>query len=85
MSLVLRKRKDGTVHPMKELPDSHEFSARWIDRAVGSGLVSVRITLHLGDEDKEYEFTGFPVVGEKDGEPVFNFTGWQCEAVEEGE
>lgn len=79
MSLLLRKTKDGSVYPMKELPDAHEFSARWISRAVESGLVTVTVTLHLEDEDKEYLFKGFPVTGDRDGDPVLNFTGWQCE------
>jgi hypothetical protein len=97
-TLQLRRRTDGSVSIVGELPESHDFSARWIDRYNGD-LVKVTITVLTRSADGEiteipYELVGFQAITDATGEPVLedvegeltvkrNYTGWQARRIEE--
>jgi hypothetical protein len=55
MALILRKKKDGSVHVDGPAPDYHEFSTRMLGRIVADGLGDVVVTLHTADGDVCYE------------------------------
>lgn len=96
--LQLRRRSDGSISTVGELPESHDFSARWIDRYLGD-LVKVTITILTRDVDGEvteipYELTGFQAITDASGEPVLenvegeptvkrNYTGLQARRIKE--
>jgi hypothetical protein len=68
MALILHKHVDGSVTVDSELPDSHEFTSRWIADAVERGLVSLTLTLNIADGPVEYDFTGFRMIKSGKGE-----------------
>jgi hypothetical protein len=76
-SLVIRKKRDGTVVLEGKLPKQHTFSARWLDREIKSGLVDVCITVHTSDGDLDYQMTGYE--GSEEGR--LNFTGLEAKQV----
>jgi hypothetical protein len=73
-SMTVRKRRDGTVKVDKP-PERHGFAARFLQREIAAGNVTVLITLNDADEPITYAMTGFEI-GD-DGQP--NWT--QLEAV----
>lgn len=83
MSLILRKKRDGTTIVEGEFPDRHTFPARWVERELGD-LVSVTITVKTTQGNKEYDFKGFERIERDDGTDMPNFTGWIAEAVSDG-
>ena len=77
--LGIRKRKDGSVELMTDVPERHTFASRMVQRELEGGLMSVQVTLHTTDADYVYGLESFEVVGERDdGTPVYNFTGMEC-------
>jgi hypothetical protein len=85
-SLIIRKKRDGSVNIEGEAPDTQTFSARFLQRELGD-LVDVRIILHTSDGDMEYQFQGYePIEGAFEDEektiPRLNFTGLVCTKVE---
>ncbi|MEV0149099.1 MULTISPECIES: hypothetical protein [unclassified Nonomuraea] len=84
-TMVLRRNRDGSVRMAGSLPDEHTLSARFIQRELDAGLVSVQVTLHLEGGPITYELDGFePFDGatDGDGEPKLNFTAWRCRLAE---
>jgi len=79
-SLVLRRGRDGSVRVLGDLPDEHEFSARWIARELATGLASVQLTVNTTNGPVVYDLTGFSELDavDGDGNPRLNFTGWKC-------
>jgi hypothetical protein len=82
-TLQVRVTSDGTR--LDATPDQHTFSARWIERSIGSGLA--RVTVELRPDQGEpvvYELTGFERIMGDDNKPVLddsgaeriNFTAW---------
>lgn len=86
-SLVLRRGRDGGVRVEGgSLPDSHTLSARFVQREIESGLVSVQVTLNVEGGPVVYEMTGFEPFEDAvdgDGNAKLNFTAWQMRLVEQ--
>lgn len=80
-TLVLRRSRDGGVRVEGgNVPDPHTLSARFIQREIESGLVSVQVTLNVEGGPLVYELSGFePFEGvtDDDGNPKLNFTAWK--------
>ena len=78
-SLVIRRRRDGSTTFESDLPPSHEFSARFIEREIETGLVEVTVKVTTDDGEVEYKLDGFAVIEDPEtGEERPNFTGWRC-------
>jgi len=76
MSLVLRRREDGSVSVVGDSPDEHTFATSFIQRGIEAGTVHVVLTLDTADGPLEYELAA---IGDADGTP--NATSWQCTRV----
>lgn len=80
-TLVLRRSRGGGVRVEGgNAPAEHTLSARFIQREIESGLVSVQVTLSVEGEPVVYEMEGFePFEGvtDADGAPKLNFTAWK--------
>lgn len=80
-TLVLRRSRDGGVRVEGgNAPTEHTLSARFIQREIESGLVSVQVTLHVEGELVVYEMAGFEPFEDAvdaDGKPKLNFTAWK--------
>jgi hypothetical protein len=55
MALILRRKKDGSVHLDGPAPDYHEFSTRMLGRLKADGLGDVVVTIHSAEGDLLYE------------------------------
>lgn len=86
-SLVLRRSRDGAVRVEGgNLPDPHTLSARFIQREIESGLVSVQVTLNVEGGPVTYEMVGFEPFEDAvdaDGNPKLNFTAWSLRLAEQ--
>lgn len=64
--IEVKRRRDGTLTVRSELPDAHDWPARWVDRNVASGHASLfkgSLILHLRDgTDVEYRILSRPGV-----------------------
>jgi hypothetical protein len=78
MSLVLRKRTDGTMSVVGDAPDEHTFATSFVQRGLEDGTVRVRLTVETADGPLEYDLAA---IGDPDGTP--NATSWQCAKVEQ--
>jgi hypothetical protein len=77
MSLVLRRRTDGTVGVVGDAPDTHTFATSFIQRALEAGYVRVTVEVATDDGGTVYELDA---IGDEDGTP--NATAWQCHKVD---
>lgn len=76
MSLVLRRRQDGSISVVGDAPDEHTFATSFIQRGLEAGYVHVTLTVDTDDGGMEY---GLTAIGDEDG--TQNATSWQCTKV----
>lgn len=74
-SLIIRKRRDGTVVLDGSLPDDHSFPSRFLHREIQTGMVEVEIRVKTTDETLVYQATGFEIAEDADGNPVYEANG----------
>lgn len=69
--LLLRRDKAGQIHVLSEVPDSHFFSAQWIQDRIKDGSLKVTVELATADDPVVWNLAGLE--GE-DGDT--NLTSW---------
>lgn len=59
VTMLLRRRKDGTLSITGEPPAEHAFTSDWLARAIESGDASAAIVLHTDAGDVTYDLKSF--------------------------
>ena len=74
--LLLRKRRDGTLHLMDKWPPRHEFSQDWLLKGTRNGMVQMdenEIHLELENASAVYTITLSPGEEGPNGEKTTGF------------